>query len=173
MNTPRYRPLTREHLDVEQTLRHALTAAPEIELGWSILKANMRAAGWPARTPEGDRKPSTGPSVEPSALDYADPCGDQAMQLERDSDDLDAIQEHWHLVRTSLAAIAKLTRRRITPATPSVPACAVTTCEDTVERKVVHGRIVYLGMDQIAGHWVARPGERPTCASHRRRQGAA
>lgn len=166
MTQPRRRPLQRDDLDIERALRHFVNVAPEWELGWSVLKAEMRDAGWPSRTPEGDRKPSTGNGEqEPSSLDYADPCGDMAMRFENLTGDLEALQDHWHMARTSLRAIAAITRKHIPTSAPSVPACTVTQCDNAVEQT---GNGNYRGMERIAGMWVAKPGIRPTCARHRK-----
>jgi hypothetical protein len=174
MTQPRRRPLQRDDLDIERALKHYLQLAPEIELGWSVLKAEMRDAGWPSRTPEGDRKPSTGNGEqEPSSLDYADPCGDMAMRFDDLSGDLDALQDHWHLLRSSLRAMVAISRRHIPAGSPAVPACSVTQCDSPVEHKVTHGRKVYVDCDMISGHWVTRPGAYPTCSAHRRLRGVA
>jgi hypothetical protein len=170
MASPRRRPLTRANLDVEDTLRRALKQAPEIELGWSALKQEMREAGWPARTPEGDMKPSVNPP-ESSSIDYGDPTGDMAMRLDSLADDLDALQDHWHLVATSLRAMAVIAAKHRPPAVPAVPACSVTQCDQAVEAFMTekHG-VSYRGMEQIAGYWIAKVGCTPTCARHRKQR---
>jgi hypothetical protein len=171
---PHRRPLQRDDLDIERALRHYVNLAPEIELGWSVLKAEMRDAGWPSRTPEGDRKPSTGAGDhEPSSIDYADPTGEMALTFAHNLGDLEALQDHWHILRSSLRALVMISRKYIPSSAPAVPNCTVSTCENPIEHKVTHGRTMYPDCDLIAGHWVIRPGARPTCAAHRRLRGAA
>ena len=167
MNHHRRRPLQRDDLDIERALKHYTQLAPEIELGWSVLKAEMRDAGWPSRTPEGDRKPSTGNGEqEPSSLDYADPCGDMALRFNRMSGDLDAMQDHWHLAVTSIRAVMMIARRYIPPSSAAIPSCSVTQCDSPVERTSNGG---YRGMELIAGLWVKRQGMDPLCSKHRSR----
>lgn len=202
MTSPRRRPLTRDSLDVERTLTRFAEIAPEIELGWSALKAEMRDLGWPARTPEGDRRKTGGwayarcntdgcrvvlhsqtdkdahadatghvhyayapitPSMF-SGIDYADPTGEQALQLDSLHGDLIELQDEWDRVTKALKNIGRITRKHIPPASNTVPACSVTTCENTVEGTANGG---YRGMERICGHWVAKPHERPLCAKHR------
>jgi hypothetical protein len=92
-----------------------------MELGWSALREELKHAGWPSRTPEGDRKPSTG-NAEPSVLDYLDPTGELSTnRLTAMHDDLEALKDHRHIVETSLRAIALITARHRPPAAPSVP----------------------------------------------------
>lgn len=197
--TARRRPLTRDNLDVEQTLKRAVKVAPEIELGWSLIRQAMRDAGWPTRTPDDDRRSSRRPKSRcalcgedfatqdavrthrdetghgeftteagepPSGIDYADPTGDMALRLDALADDFEAMQDHWHLVATSLHALAMIARKHI-PATGAVktePACWVLSCDQPVE-KTPSGN-GYRGMEQIAGLWVAKPGVRPMCVRH-------
>ena len=170
MTSPKRRPLKRADLDVEDTLRRALKQAPEIELGWSVLKDEMRNAGWPSRTPEDDRKPRVNPPDETPCIDYTDPTGDLAGRLEHLADDLDALQDHWHLVATSLRAMATIAAKYRPPGVPAVPACSVTQCDQAVESHVTNGGLSYRGMEQIAGYWVAKPGTNPTCAKHRKQR---
>lgn len=59
MTATRRRPLKRDHLDIESTLRRFADLAPEMELGWSVLRHEMADAGWTATTPTGDRKHAT------------------------------------------------------------------------------------------------------------------
>ena len=166
---PLRRPFSRDDLGVEVELLRATVAAREVELGWTALRIEMREMGWPSRTPEGDRTPTLG-DVDGSALDYADPTGELAMRFDDLTGDLEALQDHWHLVQVSLDAIRRIAHRHMPSALPAVPACSVTTCDNTVERKFLNGGIIYLDMEQIAGMWVARPGAWPTCAQHRRRR---
>lgn len=162
--TPLRRPLQRDDLDVELTAAWFKKAAPEIELGWSLLRQAMREAGWPARMPEGDRKPSNGHPVEPSAIDYNDPTGEQAVRLENLADDLDELQGIWRDVAHGLRAMARITRGHVLPAVPARPQCSLKTCDAEVERTAGGG---YRGMEQIAGHWVAKVGVEPVCERHR------
>jgi hypothetical protein len=164
---PRRRSPRRDNLDVETTLTRALRQAPEIELGWSLLRQSMRDAGWPARTPDGDRKPATGAhsdQSEASCIDYADTTGELALRLDHLAGDLDSLQDHWHMVASSLRAMALIARRHIIASAPAVPACDVGTCEQHVEYTASGG---YRGMEQIAGMWVVKPGMRALCARHR------
>lgn len=198
--TDRRRPFQRDDLDVETALQRAVNAAPEIELGWSLLKRKMRDAGWPTRTPDGDRRSRRRPAMRcslcgetfatadgvrthrdetghdeyaadqqlGSTLDYADPTGEMALRLDALADDLDTMQDHWHLVTTSLRATADIARKHIPAAggTHTEPACSVTTCDGTVERTTSGNG--YRGMELIAGHHVAKPGVQPLCAKHRK-----
>lgn len=195
--TPRRRPMHRDDLAVELTLKRAADIAPEVELGWSIIRQEMRDAGWPARSNGGgngvrivsrcrdcgellegsaakdEHEQHAGhhhfdfvplePSIGPDVIDYADPTGDLAMRLDHLADDLDAVQFHWQRVLTSLRAVAGIARRYIPPSAAHIPACSVTTCTDTVEQ-TANGN--YRGMERIAGHWVAKPGVKPTCRKH-------
>jgi hypothetical protein len=168
MASPRRRPIQRDNLDVEIVLKRAVTMAPEIEVGWSVLRQEMRDIGWPAHTPTDDRRPTTGNNnQEPACIDYTDPTGDLALRLEHLANDLDALHDHWQLVCTSLRAMSLIARRHMPPSAPAVPACSITTCNDHVEMTPGGG---YRGMDQIAGTWVAKPGIRPLCAKHRSQQ---
>ena len=204
--TIRRRALSRDNLDVETTLRRAVEQAPEIELGWSVLRQEMRDAGWPSRLPDGDQKTGGGGDSEPSdsvkawrcdcgntfatltgatahmdrsghavvelvttghrtaGVVHADPVGDMATRLNALTGDLEALQDHWHIVRDSLRAIALIARKHIPASSPAVPACAVTTCSEHVEYTAGGG---FRGMERIAGMWVAKPGVRPLCARHR------
>lgn len=202
MTSPRRRPLQRDNLDVEATLKRATLQAPEVELGWSALRAEMRDAGWTATTPAADRRRSTPritircrecdermtgsaakdthtadtghrayeylpalPVGLATAVDYADPTGDLALRLDHLADDLYELEDLWNNVVKSLRQMALVARRYVPDATPAVPACSVSTCDDPVE--MTTGGKGYRGMDLIAGHWVARPGTRPVCAKHR------
>ena len=180
MTSPKRRPLTLANLDVETTLQRAAKQAPEIELGWSVLKDEMRHAGWQTSTPEDDRKPSHGCNHDdpdrcdcPTSGLHSDPTGDMAMRLDSLADDLDALQDHWHMVCTSLRAMSKIAAKHRTPAVPAIPACSVTQCDQTVETRVTKNGLSYVGMQQIAGIWIAPAGSKPTCAKHRRERRVA
>jgi hypothetical protein len=157
---------------IDTSLRHIgerLTkVAPEMELGWSALKAELKDVGWPSRTPEDDRKPNTGQS-EPSVLDYLDPTGElSANKLTAMSDDLQAMQDHRHIVETSLRAIELIAARHRPLAAPCTPCCA--TCGETVEqRKLSGGKVSYVNVELIAGVWCAKPGTKAACRKHRAR----
>lgn len=175
MTTPRRRPLNRDNLGIETALKHHATIAPEIELGWSILRHKSNDIGWKTRTPDGDRRPPTGETHTAQhdlalCIDYGDPAGELAIRLDALAGDLDALNTHWDLVCTSLRAMATIARKHIPPSAPSRPTCTIKNCERDVEHKVVHGRITYVGMDEIAGHWVPKPGARPVCSDHRTRK---
>lgn len=142
--------------------------APEIELGWNNLLDELRDAGWPARSPEGDQKPSTGDPDDGNSLDYADPTGELAGQLWCKHGDLMALQDHLLVVESSMRALELIAKRHRPTLSPAIPGCVVKTCPEPVESRVVPGRgLVYLGMEQVAGHWVAKPGATPTCSRHR------
>lgn len=169
--TVRRRPLRRANdLHIETTLHQYTQLAPEIELGWTQLRQAIDDAGWRNRTPEDDRKPTTHQPDEPSSLDYNDTTGDLALRLDTLANNLDTLEEHWQLVKTSLEALTKIARRNIPPTTGvpiSVPPCSVSNCDGRVEKTPAGG---YRGMELVAGHWVAKPGTRPVCAKHRTAQ---
>jgi len=149
----------------------------EIELGWSALLDELRLAGWPARSPDGDRRPRThAPDADdqepdPSALDYADPTGELAVRLERLHDDRQALEDHRHLVESSLRALDQIARRHRPPSAPSIPACSLTACSEPVEsRRLYDGALSFVGMVQVAGTWVAKPHSTPLCARHRKQR---
>jgi hypothetical protein len=160
--TPLRRPLRRDNLDIEATLQRAAAIAPEVELGWSLLRQAMRDAGWPARMPDDDRR--AGQGEETASIDYADTTGDLAVRLDNLADDLETLQDHWHLVVTSLRAMAVIARKHIPPYGIGVPVCSVSSCDQSVETT---GNGGYRGMDLVAGMWVCKPGIRPVCAKHR------
>lgn len=199
MSAARRRPLHRDNLDIETTLRHLHALAPQIELGWSTLRHDMTDAGWTATTPDGDRKLAT-PQLSircrecdetmqgsyakdahsattghdlyqyiptattgGSTLTHTDTTGTLALTLDHMSDDLLQLQDLWDRASKALAHMVMISRRYIPEATPATPACAVETCDGIVEQTPGG----YRGMDQIAGHWVAKPGSRPVCAAHR------
>jgi len=145
-------------------------AAPEIELAWSLSLDERSVAGWPSSTPEGDRKPRTGPpDTDPDALDYSDPTGELAYHLERLDADLFRLQD-------ILLEMAKMTReaqviagRHLSVGAPALPACSVSNCSSPVESYHAGNSLAYRGMEQIAGQWVAKPGARPVCGRHRKR----
>lgn len=53
---PKHRPLVLRDTGITSIAKTLSERAPQIELGWSALIEELRHAGWPARTPEGDRK---------------------------------------------------------------------------------------------------------------------
>lgn len=155
--------------------------APEIELGWNNLLDELRDAGWPSRSPEGDQKPGRGhicdddctePCDEvPVKLDYADPTGDLWAGYDAKVGDLLALQDHLLVMQHSLRALELIAKRHRPTLSPAIPGCCVKTCQEPVEqRTLATGTISYVGMEQIAGHWVAKPGCVPVCRRHRARQ---
>jgi hypothetical protein len=152
--------------------------ASEIELGWNNLLDELRDAGWPARSPDGDHKPGQGHICDtecdapcddvPVHLDYADPTGSLFGGYDAKIGDLLALQDHLMVVRHSLRALELIAKRHRPTLSPAIPGCSVKNCPEPVESRVMPGRgLVYLGMEQIAGHWVAKPGATPTCSGHR------
>lgn len=146
----------------------------EIELGWSYLTEELNDAGWPDQTPEDDRKPRrpSEPGEESDVLDYADPTGEIASgklnRLHRDREELEDMR--WR-IEGLLRDMERIARRHRPPATPAVPACSLTTCNDPVEqRRLGSGLPSYVGMIQVAGIWVAKPGVKPVCARHRKQE---
>lgn len=162
----------RRNLGVTDLAALAAKLAPEIELGWNNLLDELNDAGWPCRIPEGDQRPGRGHcDQQPSALDYADPTGELAGQLYSKHGDLESMQDHLAVIATSLRALSLIANRHRPNLAPHVPGCIVTTCDQPVEsRTMPNGTRAYLGMEQIAGHWVAKPGCTPTCKRHRARR---
>lgn len=158
----------------------ATRTAPEIELGWNNLLDELADAGWPTRTPEGDQQPGRGhicdeacdqPCFEvPLTLDYNDPTGNQAAHLLALHGDLLALQDHLHIITSSLHAMHKIANRHRPTLSPAQPGCSVTTCDQPVETRTTTTGHSYVGMEQICGHWVAKPGCTPTCRRHRSRR---
>lgn len=103
----------------------------------------------------------------PSGIDYSDPTGDQAIRYERLTSDLDAYTFHWQRLMTSWQAIVQIGMRNV-PAAIQIgePACSIVDCESVVERTTSGNG--YRKMRQVAGHWVAEPGQRPVCGAHRK-----
>jgi hypothetical protein len=163
MTQPLRRPMQRDD-HIEHLVAHWAPHVKRFDAGKGIIVAEMRDAGWPARSPEGDRKPGNG-DTEPSSLDYNDPTGDLALRFEQLAGDLDAIHEWEHVLRDAFRALDKLTRRRVPLSAPAVPACDVTTCDNPVEQT---GNGGYRGCERIEGVWFAKPGVKPTCARHRK-----
>src|SRR5215216_3211935 len=129
MTKPRRRPLRRDNLHIETTLHRYTQLAPQIELGWTQLRQAINDAGWRARIPDDDRCPSNGQSDEPSSLDYNDTTGDLALRLDNLAGDLDTLEAHWDLVKTSLHALAKIARKHIPIVdVAAIPPCSVSTC---------------------------------------------
>lgn len=155
--------------------------APEIELGWNNLLDELIDAGWPACAPEGDQKPGhihvcNVDCDDPcdainQGLSYADPTGWMVNGLASMHGDLEALQDHLAVVAHSLRALQLIANRHRPTLSPAIPGCIVGTCDEPVEsRTLPDGRRAYLGMEQIAGHWVAKPGCTPTCKRHRSRR---
>lgn len=173
MSLPIRRARRRRNLGIVDLAATAARLAPEIELGWNNLLDELRDAGWPQRSPEGDQKPNNGdhPRAETSTLDYADPTGELAGHLFSRHGDLMSLQNHLLVLQSSLRALHLIANRHRPPLSPAVPGCIVGTCDEPVEsRTLPDGRKAYLGMEQICGHWVAKPGCTPTCKRHRSRR---
>jgi hypothetical protein len=171
MSLPIRRARRRRHLGVTDLAATAARLAPEIELGWNNLLDELRDAGWPARSPEGDQKPGNGDQDDGNSLDYADPTGQLAGQLWSKHGDLMTLQDHLHTLNASLRALHLIANRHRPTLSPAVPGCTVTTCDEPVEsRTLANGTRSYVGMEQIVGHWVAKPGCTPTCRRHRSRR---
>lgn len=174
--SPRRRAIKLIDTQLRDIAREFTRQAPEMELGWSQLKADLADVGWPARTPDddrADRQPSTRPPDPEniSVIDYLDPTGDNAAGIAAMHDDLEALQDHRHVIETSIRAISLIAARHRPPATPAVPACSVSQCGEAVEmRKLVGDKHSYVGMEQIAGVWVGKAGkDEPRCGKHRKR----
>lgn len=175
MTPPRRRALQRPHNSYTHRLGRMLNEAPLAELGYAALQAELRDAGWPTTTPEGDRTPHTGPPDDGNSLDYNDPTGDNALRLERMAADLDTVRTHMELVETSWHAMSRILERYVPAPSNHAPACSITTCDQTVEAyQVRQGKTKYIGMEQVLlpsgeGVWVAKPGVKPVCSKHRPR----
>lgn len=174
--TPIIRARRRRDLGLTDLTTLVTKFAPEIELGWNHLLDELRDAGWPTRTPEDDRRPQrsrpTGSAdhTEPSSLDYADPTGDLAAQFHSKQGDVDSLNEHLEVVITSLRALHLIATRHRPASTTAAPGCIIDNCDQPVESRVLaNGVRSYVGMEQIAGCWVAKIGATPTCARHRKR----
>lgn len=181
MTAPIRRVRRRRNLGVADLATHAVRTAPEIELGWNNLLDELRDSGWPARSPEGDRKPGRGhvcddacgdPCDEvPVKLDYADPTGSLVDGLYAKHGDLLALQDHLHVIETSLRALQLIAKRHRPTLSPAIPGCIVANCDQPVEsRLLADGTRAYVGMEQVCGHWMAKPGASPSCRRHRARR---
>jgi hypothetical protein len=156
--------------------------APEIELGWNNLLDELRDAGWPARSPDGDQKPyrphecgdhcnDPCEDADGNPIAYSDRTGNLISGYDAKIGDLLALQDHLHTLNSSLRALHLIANRHRPTLSPAIPGCTVTTCDEPVEsRTMTNGQRAYLGMEQIAGHWVAKPGCTPTCNRHRWRR---
>ncbi len=56
MTSPTRRPTRLRDVGIDRVAEYLERHADEITLGWSILLAELKMAGWPARSPEGDRR---------------------------------------------------------------------------------------------------------------------
>lgn len=176
---PLRRARRRRKLGVADFANRATLIAGEIELGWNNLLDELRDAGWPARSPDGDQQPSQphecGPKCndpceddDGNSLDYADPTGQLVDGLYAKHGDLMALQDHLDCIQTSLRALHLIANRHRPLLSLAIPGCIVKNCSEAVEsRTMPNGTRAYLGMEQIAGHWVAKPGATPTCHRHR------
>lgn len=177
MKEPIIRARRRRDLGLTDLAVTVARLGPEIELGWNHLLDELRDAGWPTRTPEDDRHPrrsrptGTTPDTDPSSLDYADPTGDLAAQLHNRQGDIDSLNEHLEVIRTSLRALHLIATRHRPASSTAVPGCMIDSCSEPVESKILPGgQRTYIGMEQIAGCWVAKIGATPTCTRHRARR---
>lgn len=192
----------RPDLGIVRAAKELEQLAPEMELGWLILREHLHDAGWPTSTPEGDRKPSTRrmtvkcqcgvpfidasewsyhrddtghsehaaiPPAEQAAIDYADPTGDLALRLDSLHRDLARLQDARHDLERAIKAINTITTKYRDGYHPATPLCSRGGCTDEVERRVSHttAKVSYVGMEQIAGVWIAKAGVAPECAKHR------
>lgn len=106
-----------------------------------------------------------------SSLDYADPTGDLAGQLYSKHNDADSLNEHLEAAITSLRALHLIATRHRPASSTATPGCIIPNCDQPVESKILPGgQRTYIGMEQIAGCWVAKIGATPTCARHRKRR---
>lgn len=177
MTSPTSRPV--RHRPVLHNLTETLeTTRDEIELGWSALLDELRDAGWPGRTPEGDRRPSHDRDPnhtpdDPTTIDYHDPTGNLALTLNRLQTDRETLEEHRECIETSLRALHLIANRHRPKPTPTIPACSINGCTEPVESTHRNGKVVYRGVKQIHGIWIAKDGMKPLCTKHRNRRGQA
>lgn len=194
-------PIELDTLGLDDIAKRLATSAPEIALGWTLLRDDMQLAGWPARSDNDTRSrvrvvarcqqcrepftTSDGPAFHTEAtghtqyvfsepdgsIDYADPTGEQAGRLASLHNDRQALEDHRRLIEQSLHAMIAISARHRQLA-PAAPMCTHTGCDDTVERTKSGG---YVLCQLVAGVWVCERGARPTCARHRHRtrRGAA
>ena len=112
MNAPLRRPPRRDDLGISRLAEQLTRDAAAIEVGWTSLKTELSAVGWPERTPEGDQRergPKTATEDDDghNARDYADPTGEQAIRLKHMHDDREALEDHRLIIEQSVAAITK------------------------------------------------------------------
>jgi len=163
--SPMRHPITVRDLGIQRFAGVATRDAAAIELGWSVLLDEMNDLGWPSRTPDDDRKPSTQPEDSPS-IDYSDPTGEAAQrQLDAKHNDLSALQDHRDVMERSFMRMREIAERHI-PTIPAVPCCTVGGCASHVE--TTSSGAGYRGLEQLAGLWVVRGDARPVCAKHRK-----
>lgn len=172
MTSPTRRPIKiRNYLHhIDDFLDHH---GDNIRLGWSCLVDDLRHSGWPERTPDDDRRPRppSDPTEEADVLDYADPTGVMAMRRDRLDADREALEDHRHLIETSLHAIELIARRYRPDYLATIPACTHAGCREPVEaRRLNDGSPSYVGMVNIGGTWAAKPGATPLCPRHRKQQ---
>lgn len=106
-----------------------------------------------------------------TGINYPDPTGQQAATFAAWTGDLAALQDHLAVINHSLHALRLIATRHRPPATPATPGCIITNCDQPVESRILPGgHRTYLGMEQIAGHWVAKHGATPMCKTHRARR---
>lgn len=168
MTLPRRPPIELVDVGIEDLAKRLDDLALPITLGWTQLLADRKELGWPARSPEGDRKPSSrAPSDDEAGatIDYADPTGELAMRAARIDDDLMALQDHLRILETSLRALTSITQRRAAEIAPADPLCPVHGCDDLCERKTSGNGFRTLLL--VGSTWCFRRGDRPRCGKHR------
>ena len=135
------------------------------DLTLASIKADLNNLGWPARTPDGDRKADRAPDPETApAVDYADPTGEQAAQRDRLSEDMLRWQDAHARIKHELKVLHGIQQRHI-PTITAEPQCSRPDCDDLVEREGDKFR----GCILVAGIWCVKPGAKddPVCRKHR------
>lgn len=179
--TPKRRPLNLSPLQLRDIALRFTLAAPRMEVGWSAAIEEKRHSGWPTRTPDDDRKPrradiNLDDDEQLPPPDTGDITGEEALRMDRLTEDIMELQDHRHELENILKRMEKITDRYVPPFEPSVPCCSVNSCTEDVESRQGAGGVkLYVGMEEIAGLWVVKPGARAQCRKHRARweRGAA
>lgn len=130
---------------------------------WDLFELHAKHSGHPEATEETCGHDATG-------KDHNDPAGEAAMHLWDKHGDLQSAQDHWHAITTSLRALKLISARHLPAGDKHTePACSHPGCENSVEKRYLsNGQISYRGMQSINGAWYVRPGEQPTCSTHRK-----
>lgn len=102
---------------------------------------------------------------EASALDYADPTGEQAGHVGKHHDDLNKIQDLHSQLTHVLKALDAVTKPYV-PTICAEPVCSRNDCDDAAERN--NSGNGYRGCTLIAGIWCAKPDVRILCGRHRK-----